>query len=255
MTLGNKLCGHIVAVRQDIPWAYMMAIQPIFDDIKLRLNIDEVRLPTIDEVQLAASYLGKVEKFDSYHLQDSSQTAPTSKSAGTKLGGWPAVSSKPSQICLEMALETEIDCFIPMKLPNSHSRTELQDIIPSSQELPWSLLNRDTHPVDLREDRITNKKSAIPNEMSVTSTNRTLVPTLMSQDHVRESRDRSHSHESANPYRQEVKLRQNPTKPSSSLSVPLSSGVSRSKPVLINSLYQSGKVRGRGKSPPPEHYP
>ena len=46
MTLDDKLCGHIIAVREDIPWAYMVAIQPIFDDIRLRLNTTDVRLPT-----------------------------------------------------------------------------------------------------------------------------------------------------------------------------------------------------------------
>ena len=49
MTLDDKLCGHIIAVREDIPWAYMIAIRPIFDDIRLRLNTTDVRLPTKGE--------------------------------------------------------------------------------------------------------------------------------------------------------------------------------------------------------------
>ncbi|KAL8909682.1 MAG: hypothetical protein Q9171_004927 [Xanthocarpia ochracea] len=53
VTLDNKLCGHIIAVRQDVPWAYMMAIRPIFDDIRSRLSIDDVRLPTIHEIELS----------------------------------------------------------------------------------------------------------------------------------------------------------------------------------------------------------
>ncbi|KAL8928296.1 MAG: hypothetical protein Q9172_000980 [Xanthocarpia lactea] len=53
VTLGNKLCGHIIAVRQDVPWAYMMAIRPIFDDIRSRLSIDDVWLPTIRETVLS----------------------------------------------------------------------------------------------------------------------------------------------------------------------------------------------------------
>ncbi|KAL8889531.1 MAG: hypothetical protein Q9215_003185, partial [Flavoplaca cf. flavocitrina] len=49
VTLDNKLCGHIIAVREDVPWAYMIAIRPIFDDIRLRLKTDDVRLPTDGE--------------------------------------------------------------------------------------------------------------------------------------------------------------------------------------------------------------
>lgn len=31
---GNRLCGHIIAVRENVPWAYMMPVGPIFEDIK-----------------------------------------------------------------------------------------------------------------------------------------------------------------------------------------------------------------------------
>ncbi|KAL9629651.1 MAG: hypothetical protein Q9204_005152 [Flavoplaca sp. TL-2023a] len=55
VTLEDKLCGHIIAVREDIPWAYMIAIRPIFDDIRLRLNTTDVRLPTQDEFFKAES--------------------------------------------------------------------------------------------------------------------------------------------------------------------------------------------------------
>ena len=51
MILGDKLCGYIVAIRQDIPWAYMVAIEPILEDIGRKLGTDDVRLPTAVEIE------------------------------------------------------------------------------------------------------------------------------------------------------------------------------------------------------------
>lgn len=48
---GDKLCGYIVAIRQDVPWAYMVAIQPILEDIGRRFKTDDVRLPTAVEIE------------------------------------------------------------------------------------------------------------------------------------------------------------------------------------------------------------
>lgn len=250
VTLGDKLCGHIIAVRQDIPWAYMSSIQAIFDDIKSSLDIDDVRLPTIAEVQLAASYPGMIKRPAKHHLEDSYLPPPTSKSAATNSKGWLAVPSKPSQSCREMALETKID-YSPMERLSSHSQTELPDRIPSGQEQPSSTLwNRDTRSRDLREDNIINKKSAssfaatigrhgtadtsrsaisesatlaaegIPDEISRTPTNRTLPPAPIIPDLIKKPLTHSHSTERANPYRQEVVLRQNTTTPPLSLSGP-----------------------------------
>lgn len=50
VVLGDKLCGYIVAIRQDIPWAYMVAIQPVLEDIGRKFKTDDVRLPTVDEI-------------------------------------------------------------------------------------------------------------------------------------------------------------------------------------------------------------
>ncbi|KAF7511176.1 hypothetical protein GJ744_005073 [Endocarpon pusillum] len=41
---GNKLCGHIIAVRENVPWAYMMPVGPIFEDIKRVTGAREVGL-------------------------------------------------------------------------------------------------------------------------------------------------------------------------------------------------------------------
>ncbi|KAI4283163.1 MAG: hypothetical protein L6R38_002354 [Xanthoria sp. 2 TBL-2021] len=268
VTLGDKLCGHIIAVRQDIPWAYMSSIQAIFDDIKSSLDIDDVRLPTIAEVQLAASYPGMIKRLAKHHLEDSYRPPPTSKSAATNSKGWPAVSLKPSQSCHEMALETKIDYFPMERL--SHSQTELPDSIPSGQEQPSSTLwNRDTRSRDLREDDIINKKSAssstatkgrrgttsrsitsesatlaaegIPDEISRTPTNRTLLPAPMIPDLFKKPRTHSHSTERANPYRQEVVLRQNTTTPPLSLSGPRESNSRHLDEEHIGSRYQTVK--------------
>jgi hypothetical protein len=52
--LGEQLCGFIVAVRQDIPWAYMMPIEPILDDIKQKFGTSDVRLPKRGEIESLA---------------------------------------------------------------------------------------------------------------------------------------------------------------------------------------------------------
>lgn len=51
MILEDKLCGYIVAIRQDIPWAYMVAIEPTLEDIGRKLKTDDVRLPTAVEIE------------------------------------------------------------------------------------------------------------------------------------------------------------------------------------------------------------
>jgi hypothetical protein len=54
--LGEQLCGFIVAIRQDVPWAYMIPIEPILEDIKRKFGTTDVRLPERSEIEsLAAS--------------------------------------------------------------------------------------------------------------------------------------------------------------------------------------------------------
>lgn len=40
----NFVCGCIVATRQDLPWAYMISIRSILDDIKARLEVSVVKI-------------------------------------------------------------------------------------------------------------------------------------------------------------------------------------------------------------------
>ena len=51
MVFEGQLCGLIVAVREDIPWAYMAPIEPILEDIKSKLGTTDVRLPGRGEVE------------------------------------------------------------------------------------------------------------------------------------------------------------------------------------------------------------
>lgn len=54
MILGEELCGFIVAIRQDVPWAYMMPIEPILEDIKQKFRTADVRLPKRGEIESQA---------------------------------------------------------------------------------------------------------------------------------------------------------------------------------------------------------
>lgn len=46
----NMLCGHIISARQDVPFAYMVPVDAIFNDIEKRRNTDDVRLPIPCEI-------------------------------------------------------------------------------------------------------------------------------------------------------------------------------------------------------------
>lgn len=49
--LEGKLCGCIVMARTDVPWAYMVPIGPIMDNIRTMLQTDNVRLPKAGELE------------------------------------------------------------------------------------------------------------------------------------------------------------------------------------------------------------
>lgn len=50
MVLGDRVCGFIVAVREDLPWAYMIPMAAALDDIKRKLGTNDVRIPKADEI-------------------------------------------------------------------------------------------------------------------------------------------------------------------------------------------------------------
>ncbi|KAL8626214.1 hypothetical protein Q9189_008101, partial [Teloschistes chrysophthalmus] len=64
VVLEEKLCGYVVAIRQDLPWAYMVAIEPVIKDIKRTLKTSDVRLPTAGEIESAAQ---AYSNYPSYH--------------------------------------------------------------------------------------------------------------------------------------------------------------------------------------------
>lgn len=51
MILGDRLCGFIAATRQDVPWAYMVPIGPILENIKQTLGTADIRLPRQGEIE------------------------------------------------------------------------------------------------------------------------------------------------------------------------------------------------------------
>lgn len=71
-----------------------MAIERIFDNIKLRLGTDDVRLPTIAEINSAALSHVEVRGGNKSHLQDDSLKSSSSSPFTTGAGSWPPISSK-----------------------------------------------------------------------------------------------------------------------------------------------------------------
>lgn len=65
--LDGKLCGQIVAARQEEPWLYMVSIQSIFDDIKHQLGASQVLVYPQD---------ADVQDFDE-HVSDMRRELPT----------------------------------------------------------------------------------------------------------------------------------------------------------------------------------
>ncbi len=50
MALGDRVCGFIIAVRDDLPWAYKIPMQAALDDMKRTLGTSDIRIPTADEI-------------------------------------------------------------------------------------------------------------------------------------------------------------------------------------------------------------
>jgi hypothetical protein len=52
VVLDGQLCGFIIAVQIDIPWAYMVPIGPVREDIArvFHIQVEDVRLPTASEI-------------------------------------------------------------------------------------------------------------------------------------------------------------------------------------------------------------
>ena len=80
---GDKLCGYIIAIRQDVPWAYMVAIQPVLEDIRRRFKTDYVRLPSAAEME-SLRLVAKAQEVESSYRQEESQTLGLEDNQTTK---------------------------------------------------------------------------------------------------------------------------------------------------------------------------
>lgn len=45
VVMDNMLCGFVIATRMDVPWAYMMPIGPVLEDMKRSLGTNNIKLP------------------------------------------------------------------------------------------------------------------------------------------------------------------------------------------------------------------
>lgn len=82
----DKLCGYIVAIRQDVPWAYMVAIQPVLEDIGRKFKTDNVRLPTVVDIESfriisqnkQPTWSNEQEGTQAFEIESNHHTIPTS---------------------------------------------------------------------------------------------------------------------------------------------------------------------------------
>ncbi|KAL8834533.1 MAG: hypothetical protein Q9170_003715 [Blastenia crenularia] len=150
---GGKLCGYIIAIRQDIPWAYMVAIEPVFEDIRRRLDTEEVRLPFANELgshkDLSIPSLAK-----SSNEREQEQLRPTSEEVHTRIADeWKKspLATRPRELSsmVEMGMQSSVNELVP-ELSGGH-------------ELPlhWLLSQKEYEPL--------NEKVSIQGDARLTS--------------------------------------------------------------------------------------
>jgi hypothetical protein len=156
VVLGDQLCGFIVAIRQDVPWAYMVPIEPILEDIKQKFRTADVRLPRRDEIESLA-LLPEVSKTLTVVKND----GQASGSDGRDISKPAAVSKKLPPWNYHRELPSEIATYechteLPLEMPTWKSPTEL----PS---------DANDHPSNLQEDVIVKEKSSMLESIPETS--------------------------------------------------------------------------------------
>ncbi|KAL9035371.1 MAG: hypothetical protein Q9180_004898 [Flavoplaca navasiana] len=222
---GNKLCGHIIAIREDVPWAYMMAIEPIFDNIRLELGVDDVRLPTIAEINSAASLHGhalrSLRRYESGRL-----SLPLHSSAPAMQTKGPDRTSQDSHMYYDPPPETR-QVHLSAELPGSFAFPELPNSTASDQE-SLSLLDMHSDSVEPHKFDIVTETSTLQNEMPTTSKRQETPPpehmthpptkkaiTWQSLDPDPNAPDSIAPERSgrSNPYRQKIEMRQKITTP------------------------------------------
>lgn len=118
------LCGYIVAIRLHTPWAYMVAIEAIFEDIRRKLQADVVRLPKADELNsLNLSSKPPLIIRDEYCLP--TPGIPTMDAVGTQSPGLDATCSS-SRVSLVSQRK-----YISNRFQSSDQTTE-KSTVPSS---------------------------------------------------------------------------------------------------------------------------
>ncbi|KAL8823055.1 MAG: hypothetical protein Q9191_006225 [Dirinaria sp. TL-2023a] len=134
--LGAKLCGYVIAVRQDIPWAYMVAIEPVMRDIGRMFKTDDVRLPTATEIRslTASSKALTAGPRDVLGEDDRSSIL-----AGGRAGTSEQILKAPWQVYVR-EMVTCPDPSVRKELPDfrkgSELRSELPELESSELELP-----------------------------------------------------------------------------------------------------------------------
>jgi len=105
VVLENRVCGFIVAARQDLPWAYMISIQDAFDDIKSTLGTSDVRIPTVDEFTVLKQNLISRGLGQHHHKVHSSSTALPFKPVSETQGSTNSIQAKIAEQEVDQDLE------------------------------------------------------------------------------------------------------------------------------------------------------
>lgn len=152
--LGEQLCGFIVAVRQDVPWAYMMAIEPVLDDIKRKLGTPDVRLPRRGEIESLAAVSEVPESIDV--AKEAFKTPVNSRTQASKPAAdlWNVLSGR------SVAISKASDASGILSEKQSHSSSQQQD----------EILDEKTSPVEnMPENSMLTQAASTPQASSITN--------------------------------------------------------------------------------------
>ena len=137
MTLEDKLCGFIVAIRQDIPWAYMVPIEPVLEDIKRKLGTDDVRLPKASEIGSSATALPASNTKMLTELKNDGQTPISAGEQFTTYTAESESSRKPqgfSSSRYSAELLSGMDDNLPKELPDDSDSLKEKSYLSNQQE-------------------------------------------------------------------------------------------------------------------------
>ncbi|KAL8715346.1 MAG: hypothetical protein Q9225_006385 [Loekoesia sp. 1 TL-2023] len=151
--LEDRLCGYIIAVRQDIPWAYMVAIEPVLEEIRRKLDTDDVRLPTAGDIESLAI----ASEVSVTELPDEEQEEI------------PALSPEVNQLSMPSEGSKRLREFDLAELPST-----IEKCPPA--ELPDGPIAQRSYLLHQREDEFLNDKFSIQDEAEQTPINYMSLP-------------------------------------------------------------------------------